>query len=544
MDHYQQTYSFCIYCLEMFPSDALEHHMHNDCAGYRLAMETNILPPWIPSQVNNIENQTPHGVSLGTESNFEEGQNENVSYIQNIIMDSHQPSNDDVSSTKPNREEPQNENDTYSQDNIMDSQHTSCSGDLSTEPNCEGSQDENGDYNRTSRDGSLTELNCEEPQDEMDGNYVCNDCSTCKRNHRYGSKGRLIWHIQTSQMAHYQRLYSCDEHQLLFINRKTLREHMKTDYRRQRDNVDQNPPAQTSNSAAYDDTPHEGFFDSYAALLIHYTKKYPFCSYCQRVLPNGDALQQHMHYNCAMYRLVMAQLSSGAGPNQWEQPGRSTDYGRQVSNVDPNPFAQPSSSTAHHETSPGDFQCNLCEKSQINQSGLKYHYNADHRLTELKKGGLLSKHGEDVPAEQRNVPTTLRLGKRYARDHCQTKYKHDECSRTEFECNRCGRTFARRFNLKVHQENLISCKKCTATFCTKYDLAAHINATHMPDPFVCIICGKGFLSMHQWKTHECSEDYKSGKYYKCTGCNRVFHLHSILRQHNCKKCQCDSKKKH
>ncbi|KAL7304516.1 hypothetical protein TKK_0003305 [Trichogramma kaykai] len=332
MDHYQQTYSYCMYCLDMFPSGTLEHHLHSVCAGYRLAMERNIQPLWILSQVNNIDNQTPHGVSLGTGSNFEEGQNENVSYIQNIITDSHQPSNDDfssteptveesqnendtysqdnimirssgmdchqpscsrglsteptseelqnenviypqenimdvnqpssddVSSTEPNYEEPQNENDTYSQDNIMDCQQTSCSGDLSTEPNCEESQDENGHYNWTSRDGSLTELNFEEPQDEMDGNYICNDCPTCsrcKRNHRYGSKGRLIWHIQTSHLSHYQRLYSCDEHQLLFINRKTLREHMKTDHRKRKNNIDKNPPAQTSNSAAQDETTPE-----------------------------------------------------------------------------------------------------------------------------------------------------------------------------------------------------------------------------------------------------------------------------------------------
>ncbi|KAL7287909.1 hypothetical protein TKK_0017970 [Trichogramma kaykai] len=325
MDHYQQTYSYCMYCLDMFPSDTLEHHLDSVCSEYRLAMETNIHPVWIPSQVNNIDNQTPHGVSLGTGSNFEEGQNENVSYIQNIIMDSHHPSNDDVSSTKPTSEEPQNENDTYPQDNIIDShqpsysgglstkptseepqnenvtypqenimdghqpsnddvsstgpndeepqnendtysqdniQQTSCSQDLSTEPSCEGSQDENDDYNRTSRDGNLTELNCEEPQDEMDGNYVCNDCppcNRCKRNHRYGSKGRLIWHIQTSHLSHYQRLYSCDEHQLLFINRKTVGEHLITDHKKRKNNMDKNPPAQTSNAAAHDETPHEGF---------------------------------------------------------------------------------------------------------------------------------------------------------------------------------------------------------------------------------------------------------------------------------------------
>ncbi|KAL7304393.1 hypothetical protein TKK_0003192 [Trichogramma kaykai] len=454
MDHYQQTYSYCMYCLDMFPSGTLEHHLHSVCAGYRLAMKTNILPVWIPFQVNNIDNQTLHGVSLGTGSNFEEGQNENVSYIQNIIMNSHQTSsddvsnteptseepqnendtypqenimdgdqssNDDVSSTEPNYEEPQNENDTYSQDNIMDCQQTSCSGDLSTELNCEGSQDENDDYNRTSCDGSLTELNCEEPKDEMDGNYVCNDCPTCsryKRNHRYGSKGRLIWHIQTSHLSHYQRLYSCDEHQLLFINQKTLREHMKTDHRKRKNNMDKNPPAQTSNLAAHDETPHEGFQ----------------CNVCGKMFKNRGQLY------------------------------------------------------AHHRSVHGP---------------IKYIYGLCGHV--LKKISTLNLHLKGIHSNEKNFTCPVEnCSRSFTTKHVLSqhhKYVHQPKSH---QCNECSKKFGSKSHLTHHKKNVhgpktFPCDKCPKLFHTKSRLMEHQEIHGAKDHEV---CGNLFTEIGSWRFHQ------------------------------------------
>ncbi|XP_068115282.1 zinc finger protein 27-like [Hyperolius riggenbachi] len=128
----------------------------------------------------------------------------------------------------------------------------------------------------------------------------------------------------------------------------------------------------------------------------------------------------------------------------------------------------------------------------------------------------------------------------------------------KFQCPECGKCFAKRCRLLVHQkthsdEKPFSCSECGKSFRTKGNLVIHQGVHTCERPFSCSECGKGFpfkgtLIVHQ-RTHT------GERPFSCSECGKSFRtkamllkhqvLHTGVRPYSCSECgKCFTHKGH
>ena len=107
----------------------------------------------------------------------------------------------------------------------------------------------------------------------------------------------------------------------------------------------------------------------------------------------------------------------------------------------------------------------------------------------------------------------------------------------EYNCELCGKVFAKCKNLKmhvktVHQGIKMSCHICTKEFCNKEDLKTHLRRVHEGDQNynTCPTCRKAFSRPGNLYTHIKSV-HKKLKDQKCDFCERMYSRKDALRKH-------------
>ncbi|GAB1287358.1 Zinc finger protein 997 [Apodemus speciosus] len=124
-------------------------------------------------------------------------------------------------------------------------------------------------------------------------------------------------------------------------------------------------------------------------------------------------------------------------------------------------------------------------------------------------------------------------------EHFQSSRRHERHVRSHigekhYECNQCGKTFARSSHLQRHKrthtgEKPYECNQCGKAFADHSNLQTHKRTHTGEKPYECNLCGKAFVQRSTLQYHK--RTHTGEKPYKCDQCGKTFAGHSYLRYH-------------
>lgn len=166
----------------------------------------------------------------------------------------------------------------------------------------------------------------------------------------------------------------------------------------------------------------------------------------------------------------------------------------------------------------GKFECTICNKKFITTSNLKQHmgsHSVDKKNYHCKlcdmsfawkstlNKHLASSHRPDGPQKfvceicPRVYATLAQVNEHVKRDHLKVR---------NHECKECGKTFFKKFDLKLHirthtKERPYVCRFCDKTFYHQSHIIRHERTHSGERPYSCSVCLKTFLQLSALKAH-------------------------------------------
>ncbi|KAJ8369125.1 hypothetical protein SKAU_G00091530 [Synaphobranchus kaupii] len=137
-----------------------------------------------------------------------------------------------------------------------------------------------------------------------------------------------------------------------------------------------------------------------------------------------------------------------------------------------------------------------------------------------------------------------RCGKRFAvkrrlemHEQVHTGEKLQKSTQREekaFSCTECGKTFNQKYSLKTHQivhaaEKPFNCTRCGKGFTVKRSLLVHQRIHTGEKPYSCITCGKSFRQASYLTVHR--RVHTGEKPYPCDKCEKSFSSANSLKTH-------------
>ena len=213
------------------------------------------------------------------------------------------------------------------------------------------------------------------------------------------------------------------------------------------------------------------------------------------------------------------------------------------------------------------FQCNLCEQDFPTKQKLLKHKEQHEgslvcgicRKTFAKYRNLLrhqTVHTKERPHECQKCGKRFRLQctlKQHERTHLRSilskdneipdnvekktdgkRFKHKVQHKRSFECGICKKTFARHYNLKVHQtvhtgDQPHECEKCGKRYRWKHQLKVHQMVHTGEWPHECEKCGKRYRFKYQLKLHQMV--HTGERPHECEKCGKRFRRKENLKKH-------------
>ncbi|XP_070547788.1 zinc finger protein 260-like [Ptychodera flava] len=129
--------------------------------------------------------------------------------------------------------------------------------------------------------------------------------------------------------------------------------------------------------------------------------------------------------------------------------------------------------------------------------------------------------------------------------------------RRPFKCTECGKTFKRKYHLKIHQlihaqKRPHICNQCGKTFTQSSNLKTHLKTHSKIQPYSCKACGRRFSRKGNLQRHR--RMHTKEKPFKCKDCGKRFadpgnlnkhqKVHSNERPYLCHQCGKAFKRKH
>ncbi|XP_069630181.1 zinc finger protein 420-like isoform X2 [Haliaeetus albicilla] len=160
---------------------------------------------------------------------------------------------------------------------------------------------------------------------------------------------------------------------------------------------------------------------------------------------------------------------------------------------------------------------------------------AQERPHQLPERGESFSHSSDLasrrqvhqPESQPNQhPSAMTSPELFHRNPCKAERSH--------LCSECGKSFTRRFNLKLHKklhtgERPHQCPECGLSFTNTSHLIVHQRIHTGERPYRCHVCGKGFTMSSKCLEHERTHTGEAP--YRCSECGNCYRTKVSLASH-------------
>ncbi|XP_040177681.1 zinc finger protein 12-like [Rana temporaria] len=185
-------------------------------------------------------------------------------------------------------------------------------------------------------------------------------------------------------------------------------------------------------------------------------------------------------------------------------------------------------------TDPGDPQRDVKaeeeEERPVNTKGkavLEIGMDGQYRFDNMKKYPATSSDGEIA---RDDIAACASDEEVVAPNHQPGSLKEER----PFSCLECGKCFARKYCLTVHQrshtgEKPFLCSECGKCFSHKSNLDQHQRTHSEVEPFSCNECGRRFHTRRILTTHQ--RAHTSENVYTCSKCGQSFFKKLYLRRH-------------
>ncbi|CAB3383589.1 Hypothetical predicted protein [Cloeon dipterum] len=110
--------------------------------------------------------------------------------------------------------------------------------------------------------------------------------------------------------------------------------------------------------------------------------------------------------------------------------------------------------------------------------------------------------------------------------------QHEANAEVSYECNQCGKSFSKKFQLKDHiliHTQPLRCTECPRTFARSYQLDQHLKSHRGEKPFRCKLCDVAFSSSGNLKVH--LKRHLGLKEFSCEVCGKAFTRRDGLQKH-------------
>ncbi|XP_034748714.1 zinc finger protein 271-like [Etheostoma cragini] len=169
-----------------------------------------------------------------------------------------------------------------------------------------------------------------------------------------------------------------------------------------------------------------------------------------------------------------------------------------------------------HHTGENNYSCTVCGRRFRFQGDVGRHMAVHAKYKPTERVG-------NVSIESREPQSTLK------------SQKHtDVQAEDSLSCSFCGKTFTRKFCLKVHirlhtGEKPFSCSVCGKRFVQRYHYLEHTRLHTGEGTFDCSLCGRKFGHMFRLRNHMTS--HTGEKPFSCSVCGKGFRFNGELKSH-------------
>ncbi|RZC32447.1 hypothetical protein BDFB_001481 [Asbolus verrucosus] len=225
------------------------------------------------------------------------------------------------------------------------------------------------------------------------------------------------------------------------------------------------------------------------------------CDFCEKILRSKGSFMTHRRRHLKDYIQVCKICGAGFVTNQEYNNHMGSKHGTSAHICDicgrgcyDKAALQGHMAKHAKDYENNKYECNLCNKTFLQEKYLKHHFFRMH-----KDGG--QKFICDLCGKRLNSKTSLR-------DHL---IMHSGLK--PIECKECGKGFALRTTLKAHLrihtgDRPYVCNDCGKAFTQKTSLTIHLRYHSGERPYVCDICQVGFIAYAPTKRDNREENYQ------------------------------------